>query len=87
MSATEHDVRDMCHTCGDWFWVSDGHTCSRTALYLPPGLTPTDLPAERPGTTVRYSIDEQFRVQLKAALTHPAETVVRRPVFAKEFSL
>lgn len=28
MSATEHDVRDMCHDCGAWFWVSDGHSCA-----------------------------------------------------------
>jgi len=29
-----HDVRDMCHDCGAWFWVSDGHSCPPSNLYL-----------------------------------------------------
>jgi len=46
-----HDVRTMCHTCGAWYWVSDGHSCpSRTAAYIPPAaVSPSDLPdGDRP---------------------------------------
>lgn len=51
-------------------------------------VTPTDLPwDERPGVTVRYHIDEHLTPCLRAVLNHPAETVVRRPSFAKEYSL
>jgi len=82
-----HDVRTMCNSCGTWHWAGDSHTCSRITLYLPPGLTPTDLPADRPGTTVRFSVDEAWRLHLEAVLNHPAETVVRRPAFAKEYVL
>lgn len=59
-----------------------------TVLAQPiPGTDPADLPAVRPGTTVRYSVDEAFRLHLEAVLNHPAETVVRRPAFSKEYSL
>lgn len=47
---------------------------------------PAALPVETPGTTVRYAIDEHLQPQLRAVITHPAETVVRRPSFAKEAS-
>ena len=59
-----------------------------TALAPPAGLPlPTDLPdADRPGTCVRYAIDEHRTPCLRAVLTHPAETVVRRPHFAKELT-
>lgn len=90
-----HIDRTQCKTCGDWYWTGDAHTCSHTCppLYLHPGLTPTDLPADRPGVTVRYSVrealsvDEAFRLHLEAVLNHPAETVVRRPAFVKEYAL
>jgi hypothetical protein len=53
---------------------------------------PADLPAVvaphlgRPDV-IRYSIGEDLRPTKQAELTypHPAETVVRRPAFAKEF--
>lgn len=60
-----------------------------TALLAPtPDVTPADLRpvADRPGTTVRYAIDEHLTPCLRAVMTHPAETVVRRPRFAKEYS-
>lgn len=57
-------------------------------LLATPAVTPTDLHpvADRPGTTVRYHVDEHLVPRLRAVLTHPAETVVRRPRFVKEVS-
>jgi hypothetical protein len=50
-------------------------------------VTPSDLPwVERPGTCVRYAIDEHRTPCLRAVLNHPAETAVRRPHFAREMS-
>lgn len=85
---TVHDVRTQCSVCGTWYWAGDAHTCP-TVLMLPSaGLTPTDLPdGDRPGTTVRYAIDEHLTPCLRAVLNHPAETVIRRPRFAKEYVL
>lgn len=60
-----------------------------TAVLAPtPDVTPADLRpvADRPGTTVRYRIDEHLRPCLRAVLNHPAETVVRRPPYAKELT-
>lgn len=46
---------------------------------------PTDLPdADRPCVVVRYAIDEHRTPCLRAVMTHPAETVVRRPRIVKE---
>lgn len=62
--------------------------CRCGGAYLPiPGPDPADLPAVRAGTTLRYSVDEAFRLHLEARLDHPAETVVRRPDFVKEYAL
>lgn len=72
---------------GTWHGLDEKCRCTSPAFYLAPGLTPTALPADRPGVTVRYSVDEQFRLDLRAVLNHPAETIVRRPIFAKEYSL
>jgi len=60
-----------------------------SVAYTTPDVAPTDLQPieEREGTTVRYSVDEAFRLHLEAVLNHPAETVVRRPIFSKEYSL
>jgi len=60
-----------------------------TLLATTPDVTPTDLQPieEHEGTTVRWSVDEAFRLHLQAVLTHPAETVVRRPLFVKEYAL
>lgn len=57
-----------------------------TAAYIPDVVAdPAALPdLDRPGTTVRYAIDEHRRPVLCAVLNHPAETVVRRPRFVKE---
>lgn len=55
----------------------------------PTPVAPTDLPpvlTGRPVIVVRYSIDEDLVPHLKAVL-NPAETVVRRPAFAKEYQL
>lgn len=52
-----------------------------TDLPLPTDLHPV---ADRPGTTVRYAIDEHRTPCLRAVLNHPAETVVRRPRFVKK---
>lgn len=55
----------------------------------PTTVTPADLPpvlTGRPHAVVRYSIDEHLAVQ-KQAVLDPAETVVRRPPYAKEYSL
>lgn len=59
-----------------------------TALLAPAlAVTPTDLPwVDRPGTTIRYAIDEHLQPQKRAVLNHPAETGVRRPPFVKEVS-
>jgi hypothetical protein len=70
-----HDVRTQCSTCGTWYWAGDAHTC-------PP--SPADLCPVRPGTTVRYSIDAHLVPRLRAVLTHPAVTVVRRPLTKKD---
>jgi hypothetical protein len=57
-------------------------TALAPAAHLP---LPTDLPdTDRPGTTVRYHIDEHRMPCLRAVLNHPAEAVVRRPRFVKE---
>lgn len=45
---------------------------------------PAALPVETPGTTIRYHIDEHLRPILRAVLTHPAVTVVRRPIPKKD---
>jgi hypothetical protein len=84
---TGYDVRTRCQSCGTWYWAGLGHTCPTVLLIAPPGPDPADLPAVRPGTTVRYSVDEAFRLHLEAVLNHPAETVVRRPAFAREYVL
>lgn len=74
---------------GAWHDLYETCKCWETpaAVLAPvPAITPTDLRpvADRPGTTVRYRIDEHRRPVLCAVLNHPAETVVRRPRFAKE---
>ena len=48
---------------------------------------PADLPGDRPLVVIRYSIGEDLQPTKQAELTypHPAETVVRRPAFSKEF--
>lgn len=46
---------------------------------------PADLPGDRPLVVIRYSIGEDRQPTKQAELTYPAETVVRRPSFAKEF--
>ena len=54
---------------------------------LPPAADPAALPdPNRPGTTVRYAIDEHLVPRLRAVLAHPAVTVVRRPLYAKELA-
>lgn len=46
---------------------------------------PTDLPwIERPGVTIRYHIGGDLVPEKRAYMTHPAETVVRRPRFVKK---
>lgn len=57
-----------------------------SAAYIPSAVVdPTDLPwVERPGTTIRYHVDEHRTPCLRSVLNHPAETVVRRPRFVKE---
>lgn len=59
-----------------------------SAAYIPaPAADPAALPdPDRPGTTYRYLVDEHLVPVLKAVLRHPAETVVRRPDFAKDAS-
>jgi len=67
-----HDVGTMCNSCGTWHWAGDSHTCSRIALYLPPGLTPTDLPGQRAGTTYRFRVNDDRSLTLCARLEHDA---------------
>lgn len=83
---TAHDARTMCSRCGGWYWAGDAHTCPTRGLLAPAApVTPTDLPdADRPMEIRRYAIDEYRTPCLRAVLNHPAETVVRRPRFAKE---
>lgn len=75
---------------GTWHGLSESCKCPPSkAIHLDPvpAAFPTDVFPARPGLTVRYSVDEQFRVDLEAVLNSPAETVVRRPSYAKEYSL
>ena len=64
---------------GTWHGIDEHCRCAGAVV------TPTDLPdADRPCVIVRYAIDEHRTPCLRAVMTHPAETVVRRPHFAKE---
>jgi hypothetical protein len=69
---------------GTWHGIDEHCRCAPSRSHLTAAVAdPAALPAERPGTTVRYHIDEH-RTPCLRAVTHPAETVVRRPHFAKE---
>lgn len=64
---------------GNWHGIDEHCRCAGAVV------TPTDLPdADRPCVVVRYAIDERLVPQKRAVMTHPAETVVRRPRFVKE---
>jgi hypothetical protein len=58
-------------------------TALAPAAHLP---LPTDLPdPDRPGVTIRYHVGDDLVPEKRAAMVHPAETVVRRPRFAKRY--
>ena len=82
---------------GSWHDLYEECTCSPAAVlavaFGGPGKRRPDLDAAGalpdptiPGTTVRYHVDEHLVPCLRAVLTHPAVTVVRRPRFAKELA-
>jgi len=58
-------------------------TALAPAAHLP---LPTELPdPDRPGLTIRYHVGDDLVPEKRAAMVHPAETVVRRPIFSKEY--
>jgi len=64
-----HIDRTMCKACGTWYWQGDAHTCPTASLTT--GLpTPTDLPVERAGVTVRYHVADDLSIHLRAVLKH-----------------
>lgn len=63
---------------GEWHDLYEECTCSPAAAAIPD--------PDRPGTTVRFHVDEHLTPCLRAVLNHPAETVVRRPSYAKELT-
>lgn len=58
---------------GTWHGIDDSCRCAaKPAAYLAPGLTPTDLPGDRAGTTHRFHVVDHITLIRRAVLVHEA---------------